>query len=163
MAQRVEHHPLEAAFSALLDHGLDGAGEALRILVNEASKIERTWFLNAQPHERTHERTDYANGFKPKTVMTRVGEQTFDVPQVRGGGFYPSALEKGTRTERALNPERFIVGCADPKGPLPPRYRAFSCRDADRHYRDDRGRLLRGVKPFFVCAHELVCKVANTR
>ena len=35
--------------------------------------------------------------------MTRVGEQTFDVPQVRGGGFYPSALEKGTRTERALN------------------------------------------------------------
>ena len=90
MAQRVEHHPLEAAFSALLDHGLDGAGEALRILVNEASKIERTWFLNAQPHERTHERTDYANGFKPKTVMTRVGEQTFDVPQVRGGGFYPS-------------------------------------------------------------------------
>jgi transposase-like protein len=35
--------------------------------------------------------------------MTRVGEQTFDVPQVRGGGFYPSALDKGTRTERALN------------------------------------------------------------
>jgi hypothetical protein len=30
---------------ALLDRGLDGAGEALRILVNEASKIERTWFL----------------------------------------------------------------------------------------------------------------------
>jgi putative transposase len=70
MAQRVEHHPLEAAFSALLDHGLDDAGEALRIRVNEASKIERTWFLNAQPHERA----DYANGFKPKTVMTRVGE-----------------------------------------------------------------------------------------
>ena len=69
MAQRVEHHPLEAAFSALLDHGLDGAGEALRILVNEASKIERTWFLNAQPHERTHERTDYANGFKPKKPL----------------------------------------------------------------------------------------------
>ena len=102
MAQRVEHHPLEAAFSALLDHGLDGAGEALRILVNEASKIERTWFLNAQPHERTHERTDYANGFKPKTVMTRVGEQTFDVPQVRGGGFYPfSTGHMGNTLDRA--------------------------------------------------------------
>jgi putative transposase len=118
MAQRVEHHPLEAAFSALLDHGLDGAGEALRILVNEASKIERTWFLNAQPHERTHERTDYANGFKPKTVMTRVGEQTFAVPQVRGGGFYPSALEKGTRTERALNlalAEMYVQGVSTRK------------------------------------------------
>lgn len=118
MAQRVDHHPLEAAFSALLDHGLDGAGEALRILVNEASKIERTWFLNAKPHERTHERTDYANGFKPKTVMTRVGEQTFDVPQVRGGGFYPSALEKGTRTERALNlalAEMYVQGVSTRK------------------------------------------------
>ena len=118
MAQRVEHHPLEAAFLALLDQGLDGAGEALRILVNEASKIERTWFLNAQPHERTHARTDYANGFKPKTVMTRVGEQTFDVPQVRGGGFYPSALEKGTRTERALNlalAEMYVQGVSTRK------------------------------------------------
>jgi transposase-like protein len=118
MAQRVEHHSLEAAFSALLNHGLDGAGEALRILVNEASKIERTWFLNAQPHERTHERTDYTNGLKPKTVMIRVGEQTFDVPQVRGGGFYPSALEKGTRTERALNlalAEMYVQGVSTRK------------------------------------------------
>ena len=40
MAQRVEHHPLDAAFAALLNNGLDGAGEALRILVNEASRIE---------------------------------------------------------------------------------------------------------------------------
>jgi transposase-like protein len=118
MAQRVEHHPLEAAFSALLDHGLDGAGEALRILVNEASKIERAQFLNARPHERTPERADYANGFKPKTVMTRVGEQTFDVPQVRGGGFYPSALDKGTRTERALNvalAEMYVQGVSTRK------------------------------------------------
>jgi putative transposase len=66
MAQRVEHHPLEDAFAALLLNGLDGAGEALRILVNEASKIERAQYLNAQSHERTAERIDYANGFNPK-------------------------------------------------------------------------------------------------
>ena len=118
MAQRVDYNPLEAAFSALLDHGLDGAGEALRILVNEASKIERAQFLNARPHERTPDRADYANGFKQKTVMTRVGEQTFDVPQVRGGGFYPSALDKGTRTERALNvalAEMYVQGVSTRK------------------------------------------------
>lgn len=118
MAHRVEHHPLDAAFAALLNNGLDGAGEALRILVNEASKIERTHFLNARPHERTPERTDYANGFKPKTVMTRVGQVTFDVPQVRGGGFYPSALEKGTRTEQALNialAEMYVQGVSTRK------------------------------------------------
>jgi transposase-like protein len=118
MAQRIEHHPLDAAFAALLANGLDGAGEALRILVNEASKIERNHFLNARPHERTLERTDYANGFKPKTMMTRVGELTFDVPQVRGGGFYPSALEKGTRTEQALNialAEMYVQGVSTRK------------------------------------------------
>ena len=118
MAQRLEHHPLDAAFAALLNNGLDGAGEALRILVNEASRIERNLFLNAQPHERTVERTDYANGFKPKTMMTRVGELTFDVPQVRGGGFYPSALEKGSRTEQALNialAEMYVQGVSTRK------------------------------------------------
>ncbi len=118
MAQRIEHHPLDAAFAALLSNGLDGAGEALRILVNEASKIERAHFLNARPHERTAERTDYANGFKPKTVMTRVGQLTFEVPQVRGCGFYPSALEKGTRTEQALNialAEMYVQGVSTRK------------------------------------------------
>ena len=49
MAQRVEPHPLEAAFAALLDHGLDGAGEALRILGNQASKTERTWAYAGSP------------------------------------------------------------------------------------------------------------------
>ena len=57
MAQRVEPHPLDAAFAALLANGLDGAGEALRILVNEASKIERNHFFNTQPHARTVEQT----------------------------------------------------------------------------------------------------------
>ena len=108
MAMRVERHPLEGAFEALLEHGLDGAGEALRILVNEASKIERAQYLHAKPNERTPERVDYANGFKPKTVITRVGELTFEVPQVRNGGFYPSALEKGSRTEQAVN-----LACAE--------------------------------------------------
>ena len=31
----------------------------------------------------------------------------------------------GRAVERALRPERFIVGCADPAEPLPPRYRAL--------------------------------------
>ena len=50
--------------------------------------------------------------------MTRVGELTFDIPQVRGGGFYPSALEKGTRTEQALNialAEMYVQGVSTRK------------------------------------------------
>jgi putative transposase len=35
--------------------------------------------------------------------MTPRSEITFDVPQVREGGFHPGALEKGLHSERALN------------------------------------------------------------
>src|SRR5579883_1997240 len=35
-------------------------------------------------------------------MATRLGDITFDVPQTRGVEFYPSALEKGVRSERAL-------------------------------------------------------------
>ena len=49
MAQRVEHNPLHDAFAALLNHGLDGTREALRILVDEASKIERENFSTPAP------------------------------------------------------------------------------------------------------------------
>jgi len=103
MAHNKEGHPLEAAYAALLEHGLDGAAEALRILVNEASKIQREEHLGVKLYERSEKRTDYANGYKPKTVLTRLGPVTFEVPQVRSGGFYPSALEKGSRTERSVN------------------------------------------------------------
>lgn len=104
--------------AALLANGLDGAGEALRIWVNEASKLERNHYLQARPNERTDARVDYANGYKPKTIMTRVGELTFDVPQVHNSGFYPSALEKGSRTEQALNidlAEMYVQGVSTRK------------------------------------------------
>lgn len=58
--------------------------------------------LGVGPYERAQERTGQASAFKPKTVNTRVGKITFDVPQMREGGFYPQSLEKGQRSERAL-------------------------------------------------------------
>lgn len=110
--------PLNSAYACLLEQGLDGAGEALRILVNEASKIERAQHLQAHPFERSAQRVDYANGFKPKTMLTRMGEITFDVPQVRTGGFYPSALERGSRSEQAVNlalAEMYVQGVSTRK------------------------------------------------
>ena len=58
--------------------------------------------MQANAYERTDERKIHANGFKPKTVRTNLGDITFTIPQVREGGFLPSALEKGMRIERAL-------------------------------------------------------------
>jgi len=86
----------------LTAEGLESLPEMIRLLVNQAMQIERDKHLNAKPYERSNERNGYANGYKPKTVKTRVGEVTFEIPQVREGGFYPEALEKGLRSERAL-------------------------------------------------------------
>ena len=66
-------------------------------------QAEREKYLGVAPYQRSPERRGHANGFKPKTVQTRVGDIQFDIPQVREGGFYPSALEKGLRSERALH------------------------------------------------------------
>ena len=85
-----------------INQGLEGLPDLIRTLVNEAMQIERENFLGAKPYERSQERQGHANGYKPKTVKTRVGEVTFDIPQVREGGFYPRSLEKGMRSKRAL-------------------------------------------------------------
>src|SRR3954471_3942865 len=54
------------------------------------------------PYQQAEGRTGYANGFKPRTIHTRIGPLTVEVPQARGVEFSPSALEKGLRSERAL-------------------------------------------------------------
>jgi len=117
------HHEANAttvatALELLSAQGFEGMAGAIRILLNEAMLIERSTYLGAAPYERADSRRGYANGFKPKTVKTRVGEIEFSVPQVRDQGengerFYPSALEKGLRSERALNlalAEMYIQG-----------------------------------------------------
>jgi transposase-like protein len=90
----------------LLEHvaeqGLDFLPELIRIVINTAMQMERQKHLGVGPYERSAERQGHANGFKPKTVSTRIAPITFDIPQVREGGFYPQALEKGLRSERAL-------------------------------------------------------------
>jgi transposase-like protein len=85
--------------------GLACLPEAFTLLMNEAMKADRARHLQAQPHERSAERTGFANGFKPKTLLTRSGAMQLAVPQVRDctEPFYPQALEKGQRSEKALS------------------------------------------------------------
>lgn len=94
--------PLAGALELLVEQGFEGLARALELLLNEAMKIERIQVLEARPYERTPTRRGQANGFKPKTLQTRVGPLNLAVPQTRGVPFYPTALEKGQRSERAL-------------------------------------------------------------
>jgi putative transposase len=82
--------------------GFDALPDLIRIVINTAMQAERQQYLGVGPYERSPARQDYANGYKAKTVTTRVGDINLAVPQVRQGPFYPGTLEKGLRSERAL-------------------------------------------------------------
>ncbi|NBQ16465.1 MAG: hypothetical protein EBU31_18095, partial [Proteobacteria bacterium] len=65
-----------------------------------------------------------ANGFKPKTLKTRVGRVDLRIPQTRdyrdenGRPFYPRSLERGVRSERAMTlavAEMYVQGVSTRK------------------------------------------------
>jgi putative transposase len=87
-------------------HGLfkdDGAmPKLLEQVLNQVLEAEVTEALRAKPYERTEERRGYRNGFKPRTMTTRVGRLTLLVPQVRDGKFSPEPYSRFQRSEQAL-------------------------------------------------------------
>lgn len=91
-----------------IEHGPDAMAAAFATLMNHAMQIEREHVLKAESHQRTADRQGYANGFKPKTLNTRVGQIDLRIPQTRGyrdangRPFYPKALDRGVRSERAM-------------------------------------------------------------
>jgi len=97
-----KHTGLEAALEQLIAQNNEPLLNALQILMNSAMVWERQGVLKAQPYERCEDRRGYANGFKPKTLHTRLGALNLRVPQTRDIEFYPSIIEKGQRSERAL-------------------------------------------------------------
>lgn len=118
MAHQPDSSVIETVVQLLCESGLSQMAEAVRIMLNEAMRIERSQVLEAAPWERSERRRGYANGFKPKTLETRLGSMTVDVPQTRGVEFYPSALEKGVRSERALKlavAEMYVQGVSTRK------------------------------------------------
>ena len=119
MAHQADSSVIETVVQLLCENGLSHMGDVMRLVLNEAMRIERSQALAAQPYQRTETRRGYANGFKPKTVATRLGALDLQVPQVRGDvDFYPSALERGVRSERALKcaiAEMYVQGVSTRK------------------------------------------------
>ena len=65
--------------------------------------------LGAERHERTSGRRGHRNGYKPRSLNTRVGKLSLQVPQARGTEPYsPMLFAKWERSERAL-----LVACAE--------------------------------------------------
>jgi hypothetical protein len=113
-------HPsvVREVVQALAEQGFDGMAQAMELLINECMKVERQQALGVGPYQRGEGRRGQANGFKPKRLKTRVGELALSVPQVRGAKFYPTALERGSRSEKALRlalAEMYVQGVSTSK------------------------------------------------
>lgn len=102
MAYETDYTLLEQVIQMLAANKDNKFSRVIETVVNEAMKLERTQALQAEPYERTDERTGYANGFKDKTLSLATGKVLLKIPQVRGLEFYPSCIEKGIRSERSL-------------------------------------------------------------
>jgi putative transposase len=99
---QIKDSVMEQITKELIEKGTEGLKPIVELLMNASMKIEREHFLRARLHERKEERIGHANGYKPKKVKSRFGELNLEVPQVRGLGFYPKSIEKGSRSERSL-------------------------------------------------------------
>ena len=80
--------------------------EAIRFLLerilNEIMKAESEEQLGAARHERTEERQDYRNGTRERTLNTRIGTLTLEVPRHRNEPFHTMVFENYQRSEAAL-------------------------------------------------------------
>jgi transposase-like protein len=113
-------HPsvVREVVQVLAEHGFEGMAQAMELFINECMKIERQQALGVGPYQRGEARHGQANGFKPKRLKTRIGELQLAVPQVRGAKFYPRALERGSRSEKALRlalAEMYVQGVSTSK------------------------------------------------
>lgn len=87
----------------------DGLKVLLEQLLQQAMAAEVSSHVGAEAHQRTEERRGHRNGYKPRTLKTRVGELELEVPQVRAcEPYHPSMFAKWQRSERAL-----LAACAE--------------------------------------------------
>jgi len=102
MVYQQKNNLYQAVLDLITEEGASGFKEVLKLLMNAAMVEEREKYIGAAPYERTEDRLGYANGFKPKTLNTRVGSLELQIPQTRDCKFYPQSLERGKRSERVL-------------------------------------------------------------
>jgi len=81
----------------------DGAmGQLVEQVVQQILEAQVSDHLQADPYERTGERQGYRNGFKPRSLVTRVGTLELRVPQVREGTFSTELFARFQRSEQAF-------------------------------------------------------------
>src|ERR671939_774204 len=58
--------------------------------------------IGASRHERTGDRLNYRNGYRDRTLDTRLGPLSLRIPKLRQGSYFPPFLEPRKTAEKAL-------------------------------------------------------------
>ena len=82
--------------------GEDFLRDLVQRTVQQVLEAEMTSFLGAESYQRNDIRRGWRNGFKPRTLKTRVGELELMVPKDRDGQFQTELFERYQRSEKAF-------------------------------------------------------------
>ncbi|HEX7380588.1 MAG TPA: IS256 family transposase, partial [Nevskiaceae bacterium] len=80
----------------------DGLAKLVEAILNQILEAQVAETLHTLPYERSEERQGYRNGHRARTLYTRVGPVTLQVPQTRDGGFSTEIFHRYQRSEQAF-------------------------------------------------------------
>ena len=91
----------------------DGLAKLVESVLNQILEAQVSESLGADRHERSEERQDYRNGYRVRTLYTRVGPVTLQVPQTRDGSFSTDIFKRYQRSKwlcgRGLKGVMFVM------------------------------------------------------
>jgi len=83
-------------------NGPNGLAKLVETVLNQILEAQVAESVGAQRHERSEERQGYRNGYRARTLYTRVGPVTLQVPQTRDGSFSTEIFKRYQRSEQAF-------------------------------------------------------------
>ncbi len=84
MTHQGESSAIRDLVDLAMEHGPGAIAAGFANLTNHAMPFKREQELKTESHQRTADRQGCANGFRPKTLNTRVGQIALQIPQTRG-------------------------------------------------------------------------------
>ena len=76
-------------------------GKLMEAILNQVLKAESAEQLGAEDYERSDNRSDYRNGTRTRSLVTRIGKLELQVPRHRNEPFKTMLFENYQRNEQA--------------------------------------------------------------
>src|SRR5271169_5164247 len=93
-----------------------GDGDFLRAVAESVLQLlmeaDVEGLIGAGRHERAADRLNWRNGYRDRTLETRLGSLNLKIPKLRAGSYFPPFLEARKTTEKALSPSSRRPGSA---------------------------------------------------